>query len=157
MLPLVHIAFCEASTKRFLFFSSFINFKMRNDLPFPKDSARRGVVLERKRGRGWRKLYHECLPYIPQDQGIRLFSNSLFFLFHCVCEPNLQLLRDEFSYQPRLTKSQFLSRSGFAEHKSIFVSDVLRLCREHHAKLTKYVAVFGPVSPAHSLNHSSFL
>eukprot|EP00117_Sycon_ciliatum_P038632 scpid10938/ scgid28674/ Centrosomal protein of 44 kDa len=48
-----------------------------------------------------------------------------------------KLLRDEFDHTPRLTKAQLLTAAGFAEHKSLLVCRVLKLCRERHALLTK--------------------
>ena len=47
-----------------------------------------------------------------------------------------QVLRDDFSYIPKLTKEQFFSL-GFAEQKAILATDVCRLCAEKHELLTR--------------------
>jgi hypothetical protein len=47
-----------------------------------------------------------------------------------------KLLRDEFNYKPSLNRDQFFS-TGFAERKLIFISDLVRLCKELRDKLAR--------------------
>ncbi|KAI9208199.1 Centrosomal spindle body, CEP44-domain-containing protein [Polychytrium aggregatum] len=47
-----------------------------------------------------------------------------------------RILRDEFNYKPALRKDQFFSM-GFAEHKMIFVMDLIRLCKHRIGELER--------------------
>ena len=51
-------------------------------------------------------------------------------------EGSYRVLRDEFAYNPRLTREQFFS-TGFAGQKMILVRDLLRLCARKHTDLKK--------------------
>eukprot|EP00696_Hemimastix_kukwesjijk_P019103 gnl/Hemi2/8280_TR2852_c0_g5_i1.p1 gnl/Hemi2/8280_TR2852_c0_g5~~gnl/Hemi2/8280_TR2852_c0_g5_i1.p1 ORF type:complete len:281 (-),score=57.84 gnl/Hemi2/8280_TR2852_c0_g5_i1:77-919(-) len=84
-------------------------------------------------------LHHVFLDYSRllakwlSDQGHDLYARSdLRFL-----EGVFRIVMSEFNYRPRLSTEQFLSPTGFAEQKMLFVSAVVRLCRKKHTELFK--------------------
>lgn len=46
-----------------------------------------------------------------------------------------RVLRDAFSYRPKLTREQFLA-DGYAERKVMLTCDLLLLCQAKHSQLT---------------------
>lgn len=58
-----------------------------------------------------------------------------------------KLLRNEFSYKPPLTSSQFLT-SGFAERKIMMLCDIIHLCKKKHEEIIKSMAAPKQVPPA---------
>ncbi|KAJ3410639.1 hypothetical protein HDV05_003530 [Chytridiales sp. JEL 0842] len=54
-----------------------------------------------------------------------------------------KLLRDEFGYKPSLNRDQFFSM-GFAERKLIFISDLVRLCKQLRDNLSRNSAFVQP-------------
>ena len=53
------------------------------------------------------------------------------FVEHC-----WRFLREHFNFMPQLNQHQFLSK-GFTERKLILVTDVAKLCKQHHHLLTR--------------------
>lgn len=77
-------------------------------------------------------LMHYSLPLAKSlmTQGYTLYGKSDLNFVHGL----YQVLRNVFSYKPKLTESQFLANS-FAERKLMMTCDFLLLCQEKHNEI----------------------
>lgn len=68
-----------------------------------------------------------------------------------------KLTRTEWSYKPRLTIEKFFQRSGFAEHKVLFVTDVLVLVAHVDGMCQGHSVVKVPTAPTRDKENNEFV